>query len=1295
MYKPNKKKMLTAIVAITMVFSAFAVLSLVAQPAFAASGTITANYTTLYTSTNNFVLINGGTFASGSPLWYEFSQTNSWSGSGSDWFSLTAGSTTLSNGGIVLDPTSTGTWYLLVADSVDATSGVISVSFSAVSQPAGVPVFQVDPASGTLTSSLPGSTSSAAKTATVYGQDIPASDSVTVTMVTGWTQSSPYTVPTGSQSTTAAKQNTQVASATYTGAQLDSSTGVTFTMPVVSGGDYGFIAVDTTAGTPVLSSNFESATDYSTIATSGWHTTSASAASFTPAYLTFATSTPTTLSSLQLFTVKPSIVYSVASLSGSASEVFSFTGYGFIASDTFTSGGATQVVTIGGINVVYSGTLTVQSNGEVSFTSVHLSGAINTYGSKTVAMTDDQGTSYSSLNAIYVSTPSINKGTFTITDLSTGSSSPAYVGDTFEAIVYEYPAGTSVTFTMNNESIGTATTDSNGYVLLTGSVPALPGSSTGRQYTLYAMANTGQTGVSGSATLTLFSYATGTDSANYPIFNVTASTYVPSGSALSIADYGVNPLNTYVLSGSLSSSVTVLVGAKVATKEFSSAANGTLILDIYAHYSATASTGTSETITFTAENSAGSTVYTTSVSIDAVGAVSDNGFPDTATAIPSGQSVAVGGSVSVPTTITGLISDAATLFYPTVTNDYSMYYAPALTPSSATLITFANGKNYFTSVSSGLTFTAPSSTGVYNVYIDYYGTSASSAYANMLDSYVFVVSNPSGTPQIFMSPTDNTIVSGVSTPYFIAFNLPASASSETLVINGNGKQFATVSGTDTNGILTISEYSSTITTLPAGTYQAYVVTSNSGPQTTAVASLTFTVTAGTDTALSTSGFTLFQSVGTLDFYGLAADTLYNVDFNGTLLAQEYSGSDGAFTYSVSSLSSYGIYVAAGDYNFTVAPASDPTAIVSAATIPVTVNQNPELTVSTAAQYAFPGQVVQFSVNGISYPSVGVGNVSVEYPQSYEANIYFNNTLFATVPATFQTQSGTTYLNGSFNMPNNAVGTYYVLKITGLAVVSNFLGGSILSSTELSTSTLPMVGSQSDFFGLAEGNGALLTGITASEIATLEVQINSTVSKSLTIPIAQLDAAITSINGAVATLKTTVGNISTDLSTINATVVSISAGVVKLDTLLGSVTTSLASIDATLVSFNGTLVTLNTAIGTQTATLNAINGSVTSTATSVSGLVGSVATISTDVGTISGTITSVQGSVATIQTAVGNLNTSVASIQTSAGQIKTSQGTNEIFEIVIVVLVLITLVAAFIAITSVGRVVKKLEEQKKP
>jgi len=1316
------------------------------------SGTLTANVSTLYEGANNVVLISGGSFASGAPLYYEFSQTNAWSSYGYDWFALSPGTSTLTNGVIVLNPDALGTWYLLVSDSGDGHTGVISIPFKVVAPPSKVPYFEATP-TGTVTVPVPGQTSNAPNKITVYGENIPASDSVTVYMVTGWTPSSPYTFPSSGN----AYGLTVVASQSFTGEELDYINGASFTAPVVPGGDYGFFAVDTSTGTPIMVSNFESLTGFNAV--SSWSSSQyGPSLSYTTASIAFSTS-PSTPTNLQLFTVMPSIVYSVDSLSGSTSQVWSFTGYGFIPGDTFTLNTAT--VELGGVSLLFTSPATVGTNGVVTFSNVKLQTAITTGGYYTLTLKDDQGVSYPSLNGIYVSTPSINLGSLYLEDLVTGSDY-GYVGDPLLVTVYNFPANTVVNVYMDNVNLGPLTTDANGYASTVTKVPALPSSDylPNLYYWVYAITTGGVTGY---------------ESANYPFylypsteFNVTTGSYVPNGAMITVYNTALNPTATYSLSvtstpsDSYTSNIlnyaVPVVGTEIATNFFMPAANGTLIIEFPFMYNPSLTSSESVTIDFSSA----------SVTYNTVGVVTDSGFPDTATSVTS---VAPGGSVSVPT-INDLIPYTATLFYPTVTNVYSLYMAPATNPSAATLITFSNGKSYFTSASStGLSFTAPSATGVYNVYIDYYGTPASDAAANALDYFVFVVSSPTGTPQLFMYPMNGQVYAGLTNTYFIGYNLPSSSPNIYLVINGPGYVYDSTSGTDANGVIS---FNSGPIYVASGKYQVYIASStdiSGSPVTTPIVSSTFTVYPAFDPYYSS---TTQGAVGTtvdLDWEGLASNTLYNVYFNNQYLTSGYT----EYYYGTLYISATVPLVPPGSYNVTIAPASDPTAIVGGATtFSFEVIQTPNIFLfpgnfNVIGNAAFPGEIVNFYWFPSTVPHAPTPTSSPSPDTTYYGpiyvTVYLNGTAYTTITANYGPFGP--YLSGSFVMPNAPAGSYWALSFGWTQAVYT-IGKQPSNGSTVQNS---YIGKSYTFLGLAQGNGALLTGITPDEIATLQAQITSTISTSMQVPLSELNASVVAINNAVATIKTKFGNMTasltainatvqsinngmatvmTDLNTIqvslvnlNATVLSIANNVVLLNTSIGQVKTTLNSLNAKIVAINGTVATIQTDIGTlntslasinaqltsiqgdiatiQTslgtiqASLNslnakivAINGTVATIKTDIgtintslasinaqlTSIQGNIATIQTSLGTIQGTVTSINGSVATIKTQLGTLQTSVNGVTSSVNAAKSSISNAVTFEVLIIVLVIITLVIAIGTLLIANRMVRRLEELKK-
>ena len=1254
MSKPNTKKMLTVMITVAMVFSALAILSFAATPAYAAaSGTFTTNPTTFAIDSSShlestIVTVNGGSFDAGSTVTFYISSSTSSSGFlittptlGS--YTLKASQTTLSNAVVTFTYTGSAltagtTYYILASDSVATSSYILGPSINIVSP---APKFNLYISGSAPTGSNAANVGSSVE---AVGSGFDSSASVSIYLSN----------PGNSTVLTTATTSSSGAFDVY------------FTVPALSG------TVDV-AGTAL-----SGVSSYNVIAQ---ETTSYSA-----------TNSFGGVSVDSSMDVGPAITVSPVSYSGATGTSLTITGSGFASGQKL----ATNAVTVGG-SATTGASATVASDGSFTVTVVttvaETPSAILGPLAIVIPMTNPAPTHDSFSDAVYVSSPNPTILGFSFAVTAVGGFD--YVGNPVSAAVWNFPSGQTVDVYLGSVLIGTFTTDSNGFGEISSAsiVAAMPG---GSYHAVAEVPSSGMYVYDGTAT-SIVAYFDVVDPAGTAITTGSSgqNEYVPSAGMLTVQAYGLNPTSQYdaydaaaasgVYDGGNGLAPTVIVGTESSSYGMYPAANGTLIFSYSPAYTSTTSTSTSA-ITFGTVTSSSDTI---SASVYGYGGSSvQYGYntigpvliPASASTDPYDFQIYQSG-VGSTVTVSNLIPFGANA-YPGVASSYNAYIGTSELTVTFSYSSVSHTSTKFYSASTGsltLSFTVPSVSGLYELNATY--NSNTTAVGN---DYVILstTGSSSSSGSLVVLPVYSS--TGTLTNYE-AIGYGYSVSPGLYFMEYSTLEHPSISGFSQGAFYTAlsSGDSSFLTDQPAGTYSVF--TSQTASPSNYFIYGSYTVVA--KVTLGTTSGGIGTSV-TASVTGLKADTYYNEFFNGAIQTTVPAKSDhtGALTFSAFTIPT----MAKGKYLVTVVPNNGTTSVASAK---FTVKANSDLTLTTlVSQYAFPGEIVQFSVQGLTLPTLRYfGGVQNVYVTGYEANVSLNGTSFATVPATYADG----YLNGSFVMPNYNV-TYYELTIAGLVEYSNYLSGSILGSDNLlTTGTVPMIGSQSDFLGLMQGNGALLTGISSGEIATLELAINSTVTKSLSIPISELNAAITSINGAVATLKTTVGNISVDLSTINATVVSISAGVVKLDTLLGTVNTSLASIDATLVSFNGTLVTLNTAIGMQTATLNSVNGTVTSTATSVSGLVGSVATISTDVGTISGTVTSVQGSVATIQTAVGNLNTSVASIQTSAGQIKSTQGTNEIFEMVIVVLVLITLVAAFLAVTSVGRVAKKLEEQKKP
>lgn len=197
--------------------------------------------------------------------------------------------------------------------------------------------------------------------------------------------------------------------------------------------------------------------------------------------------------------------------------------------------------------------------------------------------------------------------------------------------------------------------------------------------------------------------------------------------------------------------------------------------------------------------------------------------------------------------------------------------------------------------------------------------------------------------------------------------------------------------------------------------------------------------------------------------------------------------------------------------------------------------------------------------------------------------------------------------------------------------------SILESSATTTETIGSYHAMSGraaFLQLVSRNGALMTGISQGQIAQITATVNSSISASLSVPLSELNAKISSVNNIV----------------------------VYLTTSFGTMRSTVASLDASITALNGTVVTLETTVGTFQTSLSSINATLKS-------LNGNVATVETSLGTLTCKVTSINGKVATIQRSLGTLTMGLNSLQNKTGNI-VNYGL--IIDIVIIALVVVTL-----------------------
>ena len=1278
MFKPNNKKMLTVLITLAMVFSALAVLSLAAQPAYAtAGGTITLNPTTFGESSGipvaTLVTANGGTFGSGSTVYFYLSSTSSSSGITIGGYtgyigsvSLPGGSTTLSNtvvtlfsGATVALPT--GSYYILASDSSSPTA--TGAQFTSA-----VPV--------TVVSTQPSITISSTSPFTV-GEKVYFSG-------TGWDPGASVSVYLN-----------------YAGGTVLTSFTATST---------GFVPANEFFVVPAVSG---------TVPTSG---------SYSPAIppLNVIAQETNTLSSSfpeggitadAVMNVEPSITVSPESTQGAAGSAFTITGSGFVAGQvipgfTSTSSG-TSSITIASQNTLYS-QVTVGNDGSFTVT-VTLATAIpsSNYASQgingqsvVISPTGPSGPS-TFTGVIYVSSPGVSPALYI--SPTSGSS-----GEPITFVVVGFPASTSVSIYFGS-SVFKATTDSNGFASLSSVIPVLQGGS----YTIEAVGG----GYSAAAAFSALSYTVSiTDSSGLPL----NGEYTAVGSVVTVNAQGLKPYeaittlydsglgttsygsNLFTANQSKGYPIKVLNGS-VGTASFE--ANGLGIFTIsYAIDYKGLTTGTSETITI------GSSTISSSVTAT-YKAVSKASVGTFATSYAPLSSVSL--------SITGLIPTGSP-----ITPETSKWIGPFSITIDGSVVKLSTGLTTFTSTSgsASVAFLLPSSVG--NGVHTFVLQSASSL--ALYTNYELIVSTPSASSgTIVNSVADSVIVGGTGTlgnPFtgypdlssgannysygakFDLYNFPSSVPI-TLTVYGSGGSYKTQVTTDANGgasvfvpfpksvgnmpfLIQFSRTSVTITganwyyeDIPAVAFDVPSFLNNGGmPATDYYSFFGSTAPAGS----------------TVTFYAnsLLPDTAYNVFVNTSssfspsdLVTSFVTGSDGDYSGVSFSLSDY---LTTGTYYIDVSPASS-SATSTSLFLTIEVTQ-------LAPAYGFPGQLVPVNIpipsllpglqyytvdvflNSTIYQSYDVYPISV-LPSGYSIGFAFTmpngqpgNYWYITyqyAPVTLATNTVTTattaYVTGtpapltytgltaaaptaetgttSFTEPTGFTGvsgvtivpgasttilgvtgftwsvssgtvtlTYYFTVETTGSVTTATISSISAEVTEATTSTVSVqtTGSfTSTTLGyrttLVSNSSAIITGITSGDIAEIVASVSNAVKTSMQVPLSELNASVVSINNAVATIKTAFGNMTATLKAINASVSAISGDLATVQTDLGSVQTTLSSINASIAAINGSVATIKTSVGVIQTSLNNL-------APVISDINGTVMMINTTVGNINMNLT---------------------------------------------------------------------------
>ena len=919
------------------------------------------------------------------------------------------------------------------------------------------------------------------------------------------------------------------------------------------------------------------------------------------------------------FTLAASITVSPTDIPPSASSTITINGYGFYASSTISANSISLSPASGSITAESNGAVTVSSTGSFSV-SVTFDSVGASSGPVGVSITTSPGSSPSSFpSSFYISQPNPASMKFSFSVTST-TGSTVNSGDAVTATVYNFPASQSVRVTLGGVTVGTMTTDSNGYASLSSTIPAMPAGS------YIPTAYVPSLGLYSQASTVAVSAFFDVRDTSGTLLTTTLSEYVPSTGILTVQAYGLTPSTLYDPADSLAASsgiftagleTSVSVGT-VGVSGIYPAYNGTIIFSYRAEYPSGTATSTSSSITITNVNGYDG---------------NDFGYKAVGSAVvssPSSFGILPPGSPGT-LTVTGLIPYGSAV-YPGLSYYYNAYLGPdelTLTYSSTSSDVF-----YGTSGTFSGSFIVPSLTGINNVSITPNGQPLSSAVGAQYTIESVAGTSPSSGSIAVIPITGGYEVAGFD--YYIAPTV----------------YYMTYAGRSSGTTVTLTSGAFAISIAPgpqpSGTYSVFTEVSSSGVNYFVYSSYTSVPTLKVASP-SKSGTGQYEGpVGTpisISLTGLNPYAYYNVTF-GPVLEGYPVESDGSG--SISSISFNAPALPKGIYQIGVTEVGQSSPVV---TVPFNLTENPDISLSTGSQYAFPGEIVQFSVSGLGSPTLPLGSATGK--PAYFMMVDLNSTPYQYVPAEYSS-SGT--MTGSFIMPNNASGTYYEITFTGYeSTISAFTSSSTSGYVNV-TAAFP--NSQSDFIELVSGNGALVTGISQSQIASIDASINAT----LSVPISQLEASVSSIDGNVAHLTTAFGNMTASLNAIDATVSSIESGIAIVNTTLGTVKTSLSSINATIVSMNGSLVKVSTTAGKLTTTLSSINLEVTN-------ISAGIATIQTDLGTFTGSVKSVSDGIATIETSLGTIKVNVGNLKSSVTQI---QNYGLILDVVLIALVAVTL-----------------------
>ncbi len=247
---------------------------------------------------------------------------------------------------------------------------------------------------------------------------------------------------------------------------------------------------------------------------------------------------------------------------------------------------------------------------------------------------------------------------------------------------------------------------------------------------------------------------------------------------------------------------------------------------------------------------------------------------------------------------------------------------------------------------------------------------------------------------------------------------------------------------------------------------------------------------------------------------------------------------------------------------------------------------------------------------------------------------------------------------SFSIPVDALTGTYTLRVEA---GTNGLNGTSIGSFLVSPT-------------LANLNAALMT--IEGDLAVLQTEIGM-----IKMNLTQLNAEIDLIQEDIIIIRTEVGEIKADLAAIksivensNTSLVEITNGIALLQTEIGQVLINLTLANANIAEVKEDTAIIRTDVGRIVVDVSYALSIIESSNKTLVDVEGHIVTIKTEIGEIRGTITSIQGDLATIETDLGQIKISLPNFSggSSASYIPITQIAILLFAGGIIILVLIIL-----------------------